>query len=125
MVNRPKKKGTTFETGVVNYIRSLGHFAEKLRQSGAKDEGDIVTIIEGQTYVLECKAHKSLDLPAFWRQACVEAENYAKARGLDYTPPAYVIAKRRQASISEAWVVTSLEKWIEDADTRQIGRAHV
>ena len=106
-------KGTKFETGVVNYIRSLGHFAEKLRQSGKNDEGDIVAIIAGNTFVLECKAHKSLNLPEFWRQAVVEAENYAKARGLEVVPPAYVIAKRRQASISDAWVITSLEKWIE------------
>ena len=114
-----KRKGSKFEVDVMGYLRSLGHFAERLAKAGANDEGDIVTIIAGQTYVLECKAHKSLNLPEFWRQACAEAENYAKARGLDYTPPAYVIAKRRQASISEAWVVTSLEKWIEDANTRR------
>lgn len=119
MVNKAKIKGTKFETAVLQYLRSLGHFAERLTQSGSKDQGDIVAIVAGTTYILECKAHKSLDLPEFWRQACIEAENYAKARGLDYTPPAYVIAKRRNASIEDAWVVTSLEKWIENANTRR------
>jgi hypothetical protein len=54
-----------------------------------------------------------MDLPGFWREATVEAENYAKARGLTAVPPAYVIVKRRQASIEDAWVIQTLEKWIE------------
>lgn len=119
MANMRKAKGTKFEVGVLNYLRSLGHFAERLTQSGKNDQGDIVTIVAGNTYIFECKAHKSLDLPEFWRQACAEAENYAKARGLDYTPPAFVVAKRRNASIEDAWVITSLEKWIDNANTRR------
>ena len=108
-----KAKGSKFETDVMKYLRKLGHFAERLAKAGSADEGDIVTIIAGQTYILECKNRKKIDLPAFWDEAQKEAKNYAKARGLLLPPPAFVIVKRRNASIEDAWVVQTLEKWIE------------
>lgn len=114
-----KAKGSKFETDVMKYLRSLGHFAERLAKAGASDEGDIVTIIAGQTYILECKNRKKMDLPTFWAEAEKEAKNYAKARGLSVEPPAFVIVKRRNASTQQAWVVQPLEKWIELMPTPQ------
>ena len=114
-----KAKGSKFETDVMKYLRKLGHFAERLAKAGANDEGDIVAIIAGQTYILECKNRKSINLPQFWAEAQVEAANYAKARGLSVEPPAFVIVKRRNASIEQAWVVQPLEKWIEQMPVPQ------
>ena len=114
-----KAKGSKFETDVMKYLRKLGHFAERLAKAGAADEGDIVTIIAGQTYILECKNRKSINLPQFWAEAQTEAANYAKARGVVHSPPAFVIVKRRNASIEQAWVVQTLEKWIEQMPTPQ------
>ena len=114
-----KAKGSKFETDIMKYLRKLGHFAERLAKAGASDEGDIVAIIAGQTYILECKNRKKIDLPQFWKEAEVEAKNYAKARGQVVAPPAFVIVKRRNASIEDAWVITSLEKWIEQMPTPQ------
>lgn len=108
-----KAKGSKFETDVMKYLRKLGHFAERLAKAGSADEGDIVTIIAGQTYILECKNRKSINLPAFWDEAEVEARNYAKARGQVVAPPAFVIVKRRNASIEKAWVVQPLEEWVD------------
>ena len=107
-----KVKGSKFEVDVMKYIRSLGHFAERLAKAGASDEGDIVTIIAGQTYILECKNRKSMNLPAFWDEAQVEAKNYAKARGMVATPPAFVIVKRRQHGVEKAWVIQDLDQWL-------------
>jgi Holliday junction resolvase len=112
-----KAKGSKFETDVMKYLRKLGHFAERLAKAGANDEGDIVTIIAGQTYILECKNRKSINLPQFWAEALTEADNYAKARGLPFSPPAFVVVKRRNASIEDAWVITTLEKWTEQMPT--------
>lgn len=112
-----KVKGSKFESDVMKLLRTLGHFAERLAKAGASDEGDIVTIIAGKTYILECKNRKKIDLPTFWEEAQKEAKNYAKARGLGEVPPAFVIVKRRNASIEQAWVVQPLEKWIENAST--------
>lgn len=109
-----KQKGSKFETDVMKLIRSLGHFCERLAKAGANDEGDLVTIIAGQTYILELKNRKTLSLPAFWDEATSEAENYAKARGLASIPPAFVIVKRRSASIEKAWVIQDLASWIKE-----------
>ena len=114
-----KVKGSKFETDVMKYLRSLGHFAERLAKAGSNDEGDIVTIIAGQTYVLECKNRKKIDLPQFWSEAQTEAANYAKARGQVVAPVAFVIVKRRNAPIEKAWVVQPLEKWIEQMPVPQ------
>ena len=109
-----KAKGSKFETDVMKYLRKLGHFAERLAKAGSNDEGDIVTIIAGQTYILECKNRKSINLPQFWAEAQTEAANSAKARGLPVTPPAFVIVKRRNASIADAWVIQPLSEWVNN-----------
>lgn len=98
---------------MLKWLRGKGILAERMAKAGADDEGDIVCIIAGQPYVFELKATARLDLPQFWREAEVEAANYAKARGLSQVPPTYVIVKRRNASVEQAWVVQTLEKWTE------------
>jgi hypothetical protein len=113
-----KAKGSKFETDVMKYLRKLGHFAERLAKAGANDEGDIVTIIAGQTYILECKNRKSINLPQFWAEAQTEAANYAKARGLPVNPPAFVIVKRRRGSIEDAWVIQTLENWADERSNK-------
>ncbi len=109
-----KAKGSKFETDIMKWLRSLGHFAERLAKAGSNDEGDIVTIIAGQTYILECKNRKKIDLPAFWDEAQVEAKNYAKARGLVASPLAFVIVKRRNHGVEKAWVIQDLDQWVNE-----------
>lgn len=112
MANPNGRKGAAFEIGVLKWLRSRGVIAERLRLSGVKDEGDIVTLIAGKTYLLELKNRKSISLPTFWDEACAEAANYAKARGLDVAPPSFVVIKRRNASIERAFVVQDLDSWL-------------
>ena len=114
MANPNGRKGAQFETDVMKWLRSMGAVAERLTKAGAKDEGDLVTIIAGKTYVLELKNRKKLDLPEFWNEAQVEADNYTKARGLSYTPPAFVIVKRRNHGVNRAWVIQDLEQWLAE-----------
>ena len=109
-----KTKGSQFETDVMKWLRKAGVLAERLTKAGAKDEGDIVTVIAGETYILELKNRATLSLPEFWREAQVEALNYAKARGLGEVPLSYVIVKRRNASIDQAWVIQDLAQWIKE-----------
>ena len=108
-----KRKGSTFEIGVLKWLRSKGLLAERLRLAGKDDEGDIVCMVAGQPYVFELKATAKMDLPQFWREATTEAANYAKARGIDPTPPAYVIVKRRMATLDQSWVIQDLNQWIK------------
>lgn len=108
-----KRRGSLFETSVLKWLRDKGFLAERLRLAGKADEGDIVCMVAGQPYIFELKATARLDLPAYWREATEEADNYAKARNLPATPPAYVIVKRRGKGIEDAWVIQTLEKWAE------------
>jgi hypothetical protein len=92
----------------------MGAVAERLVKAGANDEGDLVATVAGKSYILELKNRKTISLPEFWREATVEAENYAKARGLETAPPAYIILKRRNAGIEQAWVIQDLEQWLKE-----------
>ena len=109
-----KAKGAAFEIDVMKWFRSLGVLAERLRLAGKDDEGDLVCVVAGQTYILELKNTARLDLPQFWREAEVEALNYAKARGIGEVPLHYVVVKRRNAGIEKAWVVQDLEQWLKE-----------
>ena len=114
MANKNGRKGSAFETDVMKWLRKSGVIAERLTKAGAKDEGDMVVIISGETYILELKNRQTLSLPEFWREAQVEALNYAKARGLGEVPMSYVVVKRRNASIDQAWVIQDLNQWLKE-----------
>ena len=114
MANPNGRKGAMFETDVMKFLRSVpGVLAERLTKAGAKDEGDLVCIVAGKTYILELKNRKALSLPEFWAEAEVEALNYAKARGIGEVPLHYVVVKRRNSGIEKAWVIESLEQWLK------------
>ena len=117
MANPNGRKGAAFEIAIRNYLRNAGLFVERLVKNGKHDEGDLVCIVAGQTYILELKNRKKLDLPQFWREAVAEAENYGKARKQE-TPISYVIIKRRNAPIEQAWVVETMEQWLGRIDGR-------
>ena len=114
MSAKNKRKGASFELDVMKWIRSKGVNAERLRLSGQKDEGDLVVIIAGETFILELKNTKSMDLPQFWREAVAETKNYASARGITPAPLSYVVVKRRNAGIEQAWVIQDLQQWLEE-----------
>lgn len=114
-------KGSVFETGILKLLRKIkGVFAERLTKAGSKDEGDIVCVISGQTYILELKNVKKLDLPQFWREAQVEALNYANARGIGEVPLHYVIVKRRNAPLEKAWVIQDLTQWLKEKQCQHL-----
>jgi Holliday junction resolvase len=109
-----KAKGAAFEIDVMKWFRGLGVLAERLRLAGKDDEGDLVVVVAGKTYILELKNRKTLNLPEFWAEAEVEALNYAKARGIGEVPLHYVVVKRRNSGIEKAWVIQDLEQWIKE-----------
>jgi Holliday junction resolvase len=108
-----KIKGTRFETDVMKWFRKKGIVAERLRLSGSEDEGDLVVIVAGETYIFELKNTKVLNLKEFWDEVQTEVTNYAKHRGVS-KPFSYVLFKRRNAGIDKAWVIQDLTQWLED-----------
>jgi Holliday junction resolvase len=107
-----KRKGSAFEIAVMKFLRAKNLLVERLRLAGKDDEGDLVCLVAGRPYIFELKATAKMDLPQFWREATTEAFNYARVRGLDVVPPAYVIVKRRMASIEQSWVIQDLNQWL-------------
>ena len=108
-----KVKGAAFEIDIMKWFRSLGFDAERLRLAGAEDEGDVVVVVAGKTYLFECKNTQSLQLDEFWRQIEVEAKNYAKQRKIE-PPLHYVLWKRKRKGINKTWVIQELEQWLEE-----------
>lgn len=114
MANPNGRKGSGWEIDFLKFFRTLGIWVERLTKAGKNDEGDIVAVIAGKTYIFELKNVKKMDLPQFWREAQVEAVNYAKARDLKEVPLHYVIVKRRNAGVDKAWVIQDLEQWVKE-----------
>ena len=50
-----KAKGAAFEIDIIKWFRKLGFNAERLRLAGKDDEGDVVVVVTGETYLFECK----------------------------------------------------------------------
>lgn len=107
-----KRRGAGYEMDLLRYLRAEGYDAERLRLTGRLDEGDLVLKMGGIPFVLEAKATKVNNLTDFVRQARDEATNYAAARGILPAPFAAVI-KKRQAPISESFVVIPLSEWLQ------------
>lgn len=82
MVNKPKKKGTTFESDMVKYFQSAGFGALRLALTGAKDCGDVRVTLDHDVrayLVAECKNHKTITRSSIeqWRaQTAREIQNY-------------------------------------------------
>jgi hypothetical protein len=104
MANPSKKKGTAFETAVVDYLRANGFpFAERRALRGTMDAGDVAGIVG---WTLELKNCRALDLGPWMTEAHHEAANDGASRFA-------VIHKRRQHSTAEAFVTMPLRLFAE------------
>lgn len=106
-----KARGGQHESDIQNDAREKGHESDKIARAGAKDQGDVIVKgIELKGHALiEAKApgkDGKIDLPGWLKEAKVEAQHYADARGIDVgglIP--MVVIKARGKSIDEAYVV--------------------
>lgn len=102
-MNRSKQKGTAWETAVVNYLRERGHIhVERRAMNGALDRGDIAGI---PGLVLECKAHKEIDLGGFMNELAIEKRNDGAGLGV-------CIVKRRQKDVAQSYAVLTVEDFV-------------
>ena len=98
MSNPSKRKGTAWETKIVDYLKDNGWDARRKPQTGTADEGDI-SIEELPWLVIEAKAAKDYNLASWVAEANVEAENaharvgvvWAKRRGKTAAGDGYVV----------------------------------
>ena len=112
-----KRKGSKWETDLVQYFRTKGKKATRLARTGRNDEGDIELDTGTEVYVVEAKNAQRLDLSGWIQEAKTEAANWCKHREYgttDWATPV-VIVKRRNSSTSKAYVVMELEDWLKIA----------
>ena len=75
-----KRKGTAWESEIVNYLRLVGvPHAERRALAGAKDRGDIAGI---PGVVIECKSAARVELAAWVDEAETERENDGAEYGI-------------------------------------------
>jgi hypothetical protein len=105
-----KRKGAQFETDLLKHFRTeVGLPTERLRLAGAKDEGDLAIQDVGLVYLVEAKAEARMTLSSYVKEARLEAQHYAFARGIDpETVFPLAIVKRAGLPISESYVVTTI-----------------
>lgn len=80
MVNRPKEKGTSFETSLLPALRLYYPGAERRALQGKHDKGDF--ILPGAKYALEAKNCKEMKLSEWLKEAEVEAKNLGVPYGV-------------------------------------------
>lgn len=106
-----KARGSQHESDIQKDARAKGYESDKIARAGAKDQGDVIVRdveIKGHA-IVEAKApglDGKIDLPGWLREAKVEAQNYASARGIDVARLIpMVVIKARGKSIDESYVV--------------------
>jgi hypothetical protein len=108
-VNKPKRKGTAWESAVRDYLIATGFTdAHRVALKGVNDEGDVMFRIGrlGEVKcVYECKNEKGIDLAA----AVNEAEHEALNTDADYFA---AIIKRRNHSTNAAYVVLPMWHYV-------------
>jgi Holliday junction resolvase len=99
----PKRRGSAFERDVVHYFQTHG-FPAAERTYGAGRPQDVGDIGGLAGFVVEVKAHRSIDLAGFVDEAEIERANAGAQFGV-------VIAKRRNKSTGQSYVVMDLESF--------------
>ncbi|MGO8724292.1 MAG: hypothetical protein ACLQRM_16405 [Acidimicrobiales bacterium] len=97
----PKRKGSAFERDIVAYLTAHG-FPHAERSYGAGRPEDVGDIDGLPGFVIEAKAHRSIDLAGWIDEAETERVNARQ-------PFAVVIAKRRNKPTGAAYAVMTLE----------------
>ena len=125
MTNANKRRGSDFETAVVDYLRGRNQVASRIART-VPDEGDVVLgTTESGLFVLQLKSNRdantSASLGSRLEAARGQAAQYAKVRGLDgdlaeFAPVPILVVKNPRKSIGKAFVVMYLEDFIDEAD---------
>jgi hypothetical protein len=105
LTNPNKAKGSKWELDVAKYFNERG-FPEVERRYGAGatlDKGDINGV---KDTVVEAKNWAKISLSTIMDEALVEQKNAKKKFGIS-------VIKRRNCNVKEAYVVMTLEQWID------------
>jgi hypothetical protein len=104
-----KKAGSSFERSIADYLAQAldNDYIDRKPRGGANDTGDIGGVkIDGHRLVIECKNTAKTDLPAWTREAKLEAVNDAALAG-------FVVAKRHGVSApGKQWLIATVDELV-------------
>jgi hypothetical protein len=105
MTTPQKAKGSQWERDIAKYFNERGYKdVERRYGAGATlDKGDINGV---KDTVVEAKNVAKITLSTFMDEALVEQKNAKKRFGIS-------VIKRRNKNVKEAYVVMTLEQWID------------
>lgn len=116
MSNANKRRGTDFETAVVDYLRGRHQVASRIART-VPDEGDVV--LGDAEFILQLKANRdantSASLGSRLEAARGQAAQYSRVRNLDHPPVPVLLIKQPRKPIGKAFVVMYLEDFIEES----------
>ena len=102
MVNKPKIKGTAFESLVRDYLRQWWPNATRPALSGRKDVGDIINV----PFVVEAKAVCKFALSEWMKELDKEKIN----AGMDV---GFVVIKRTNQGVHKAYAVMEMQHMVQ------------
>ncbi len=106
-MSAPKKKGTKFESALVDHIRAAGLHARRVTLNGAHDLGDIhVTDTDGDMHCIEAKNRRGYAIAEAVDQAKTEARNAGS------TFPVAVLKRNGIGDVGRSFVVLELDDWL-------------
>jgi hypothetical protein len=118
--NANKRRGSDFETAVVDYLRTRNQSAARIART-VPDEGDVVLgDTESGLFVLQLKANRdantSASLGSRLEAARKQRDQYMAARNLEQRPTPVLVIKQPRKPIGKAFVVLYLEDFIDDEE---------
>jgi hypothetical protein len=110
MGNPQKLKGDRAERQVVDWLRSQGIPAERVRSGRSTDAGDITW--PGSRWLVDVKNRQRWAVPEWWREITAEAEVEEHRTGIPVAP--LLIVKRPGVVNPALWLaITSLSEWAD------------
>lgn len=100
-MNRPRQKGTAFESACRDYLKGFFPHCERAPLWGGADRGDLLGV---PGMVIQCRNRKMMDLAGAVDDAKAQAANNGSG-----VPVA--IIKRRGMPVARAYVVMELADW--------------
>lgn len=102
MTNKPKVKGTRWESAIRDWLNMLGFNVWREAQHGAKDQGDLMGVPD---WTLEAKDYAKITLAQFMDELEAEIANHGTKFGA-------VIVKRRRKGVADAYAVMPLARLV-------------
>ena len=109
-----RQRGKSWERDIETYARDLGLDADRTRDTGTLDQGDIAIRTGGSVVVVEAKNTAKFTPGPFGEEALREARQFAERRGWDegrILPVVFV--KRRQKGTSQGFALTTIEAYLD------------